>query len=210
MEDVSESTRRIGDRITRDAKEKADKILEEAREKAREVIDAALRMAEEVGSSEDQSLRERYDETARRRSAELEVEEQRRLTSFRSEIIEEMFKKVQDRLEEYVESEEYAKTLKSLIIEAASTLGGGELVVLVNNKDRRLVTRRILEEFSREVQELTGNETGIQLSKQTGKQLGGAVVSTTDGTANIDNTLEARIERVNEDNLLEIETILFG
>jgi|GEM_PF-919032 len=209
-EEISESTRKIGNRILRDAREQADKILQEAKKKTDAVIDDTKKTAEEAVLAEEKSLRDRSEEIVKRRSAELEVDEQRRLMNFRSEIVGEVFKKVLEQLEEYTETPEYATTLKALIGEAASTLGGGKLAIQVNSKDRKLLTRKALEELADEVQERAGNETSLELSKETGGQIGGAIVSTVDGAATIDNTFEARIERIRENNQLEIETILFG
>lgn len=209
MEEISESTRKIAHRILRDAKEQANKMLQEAKKKADEKIADAKKTAEEVVLVEEKSLRDRSAEIVKRRSAELEVDKQRRLSNFRSEIIEGIFKEALEQ-EEYTETSEYGATLKALIVEAGSILGGGKLVVAVNDKDRKILTSKALEELSEEVHEQTGTETSMELSEETIRQIGGVVVSTFDGIAGIDNTFEARIERIRENNRLEIETILFG
>ncbi|MEM2094445.1 MAG: V-type ATP synthase subunit E family protein, partial [Candidatus Bathyarchaeia archaeon] len=62
----------------------------------------------------------------------------------------------------------------------------------------------------KEVEVKTGVSTTLMLSKEPVDIIGGAVLTSIDGTATVDNSIEARLKRVKEENQGEVEAILFS
>lgn len=203
---ISESTEPIRRKIIRDAEKQAHRLEAEAKDKATEILNAAKERTKEMREAELERRKKYIDETIRQRIAETKVEHHRRIQALKSGLIEDTFNKLREQLQKYVEKQAYLETLNNLIIEAGVALGGGELLIKLNETDRERLSKEKLE---RAIEDRTKTETRIVLDEKTVNVIGGAVVSTADETATIDNTFEARLERIKEEAKAELETILF-
>jgi len=206
---MSAGTEKIVSSIMSDAQIKADSMLEEAKEKTNSVL--------EKGEKEALTEKEKILEDARKQSSmkyqqiisEAKMNSRRMELEAREEVIEEAFKKAQEKLKEVASSEstEYVESLKSIITEAAVEIGGGELVVLLKKDD---------------VAKIEGSKTSIQdeVSKQTDtnttlemgeniQTIGGAIVKTKNGEIEVNNTIEARLQRFKKTLRSEVAAVLF-
>lgn len=207
--EISESTEKIRRKIISDAEEKAEKIKAEAREKTEEILKEAEERAKEMKEKELEKIKQRTEETRQQDIAEKKVDYHRRVQNYKSELIDDTFDKVQEKLRDYVKKPAYQETLSDLIIEAGTTLGGGNLVIQLNEADKKRMSEDQLERISEEITEKTHTETEITVEEDTINTIGGAIVTLSDQKATIDNTFEARLERVKETGKPEVETILF-
>jgi V/A-type H+-transporting ATPase subunit E len=207
--EISESTEAIRRKILSDAEKEAERLRAEARDKATEILNAAKERAKELREAELERRKKHIDETFRQRIAETKVDYHRRIQSFKARLIDDTFDKAREQLQKYVKKPAYPEILNNLIIEAGATLGGGELLVKLNETDKKRMTKAILKKLSKEIEDRTKTKTRIVLDEKTVKAIGGAVVSTADQKATIDNTFEARLERIKEEAKPELETILF-
>ncbi len=154
-------------------------------------------------------IKKHIEETYRQSIAEKKVDYHRRVQAFKTELVDDTFKKAEEKLQEYVEKPAYQATLNNLIMEAGVALGGGELVVKLDEKNKKKMSKHVLEKLSREIQKLTNTETKIVVGEATIKTVGGAIISASNQKATVDNTFEARLERIKEEAKAELETILF-
>ena len=127
----------------------------------------------------------------------------------REEIIEESFKKAVENLKDIASSDstEYKESLKEIIIEAATEIGGGDMIVSVKAEDVAKIKVSI-SSIENEVKEKTGNETKLEIGDNI-STIGGAVVKTRNGEIEVNNTIEARLLRFKKSLRSEVARILF-
>lgn len=207
--EVSESTEAIRRKLLSDAEEKAQRIKADAKEKITEIQKAAKERAEAIKEAELERMKEHVESTQRQDIAEKKVEHHRRIQTMRSELIDDVFDKAEEKLRDYVDKSAYQDTLRRLMLEAGESLGGGNLVVKLNARDQEKMSTSDLENLAEEIQDRTDTETEIALDKKAIKTIGGAIVSSAERKATVDNTFEARLERMKEQAKPELETILF-
>lgn len=207
--EVSDSTNAMQKRILKDAENEAQRLKSEAKEKAEKIVKEAKQRAKEMKEEGIEKVKKHMDETQRQDIAEKKVDYHRRMQSLKSELIDEVFDKVKEELQKYVKKTTYQKTLNSLITEAGIVLGGGKLIITLNEADKQKISKETIEKIRKQIQKETNMETSIDLDEKTVRTIGGAVISMVDQKATIDNTFEARLERIKEKAKAELETILF-
>lgn len=95
-----------------------------------------------------------------------------------------VFTKALDQIKNTERSGNYAIFIKSLLDESTKILGTTNVIVLTNSKDKSVV-QSALSQYS-----------GAELSSETIDCIGGVIVKSKDGTMTLDNTIDARIERL--------------
>ncbi len=95
-----------------------------------------------------------------------------------------VFTKALDQIKNTERSGNYAIFIKSLLDESTKILGTTNVIVLTNSKDKSVV-QSTLSQYS-----------GAELSSETIDCIGGVIVKSKDGTMTLDNTIDARIERL--------------
>ena len=127
----------------------------------------------------------------------------------REEVIEESFKKAEEKLKEIASSEslEYLESLKGIITEAAIEIGGGELIVLLKKDDLPKI-----EDSIASIEKDVTNKIGIKTILEIGDNIntiGGVIVKTKNGEIEINNTIETRLLRFKKTLRSEVAKILF-
>jgi vacuolar-type H+-ATPase subunit E/Vma4 len=175
-------------------KQKALK-LEEAQKKAKETADAITKVAELQAKSE----KSRYEASAKLKS-------KYRMLQSKEQLIEEVLDEATQKLNNIVGKAEYKKVLANLAINGGIALNNDTLeLVLPKNHATYIDVAEIEKAISKE----TGNKTKVTISKETVQSKGGLIVRMPDSSRLVNNTFEARLERV-EDRVREtIATILF-
>ncbi|RLE71157.1 MAG: hypothetical protein DRJ43_00320 [Thermoprotei archaeon] len=187
-------------KILEDASKEAERILYEAEVEARRIVEDARRRADEElrRALEDAERRAREEgarlvRDARRRSLEL----RREAIRLAYEIVTEAFDVAARRISRVIEAD-YAEILSRLIVEAAVQLGGDDLKVAVNLRDRRLA-EKLLSGLEDEVSRIMSKSVRLSLEEEPVSIIGGAIVTTADGSLIYNNSLEARLERAREE-----------
>lgn len=98
--------------------------------------------------------------------------------------VEKVFAKAIEKLNDLVRNEDYTKLVTQLLDESVKGLGSSDVIVECNSKDKSVVPS-ILSKFP-----------GATLSPNTVNCLGGIIVKSKDGSMKLDNTIDARIERL--------------
>ena len=204
---MSSGLEKIVQSIEEKAESEAEEILKEAKEKAEEKKSQGEEKAErkkariiEKGKSRADTIEKRIIANARREARQDKLEA-------REEIIENVFEKAKDRLSKLREEEVYEETLRSLIINAGKTVGGGELEVSVLEGDKKRITDK--ENISKKIEKETDKKTSIEIKEGLKNGMGGALVSRKDGRVACDNTLKTRLERKKDELRTQIAEKLF-
>jgi V/A-type H+/Na+-transporting ATPase subunit E len=206
---MSAGTEKIVSSIMSDAQIKAESILGKAEEENKSIL--------EKGHNEALQEKEKILDDARKQSnmkyqqliSEAKMNSRRMELEAREEIIEESFKKAEDKLKEIASSNaaEYKESLKQIITEAATEIGGGELFVLLKVSDDVKIADQI-DAIAQEVSTKTGKETTLTFGENI-KTIGGAIVKTKNGEIEVNNTIEARMSRYKKDLRSKVAAVLF-
>lgn len=206
---MSAGTEKIVSSIISEAQTKANSIEEEAEVESKSILEEGEKLAliekEKILEDGKKQSTMRYQQII----SEAKMNSRRMELDAREEIIEESFKKAVENLKEITSSDstEYKESLNEIIIEAASEIGGGDLIVSVKDEDVAKIKVSI-SSIENEVKEKTGNETKLEIGDNI-STIGGAVVKTRNGEIEVNNTIEARLLRFKKSLRSEVAKILF-
>lgn len=194
------SEERIRRRITEDAEREAEAIVEKAKESARSILEEGARLgAQDAGKDAEAMVsraREESEALRRRIVSEARMKGGWQVLSEKRALMEKVLEEAMKALKAWSESEDeelYAQAMRELILKDALELGGGELEVLLNQRDSRL--RLGLDRLSREVEKRTGRKTRVSLAEERLDASGGFILRTADGKISIDETFEGIMGR---------------
>lgn len=206
---MSTGTEKIVSSILSDAKFKADSVLEEADKKSNSILEEGEKISlmekEKILEDGKKQSTMRYQQII----SEAKMNSRRMELDAREEVIEESFKKAEEKLGEIASSDsaEYKESLKKIIMEAALEIGGGELVIFLKQEDVAKINDSIFS-LERDVKEKTGNETNLEIGNNI-NTIGGAIIKTKNGDIEVNNTIEARMLRFKKSLRSEVARILF-
>jgi V/A-type H+-transporting ATPase subunit E len=190
-------------------------ILNQARSQARDLLRSAQAVVQSVrqqAEEEAETTRQEIVGRARRETAlekqrlisAARLEVRRRLLAQREEHIATVLSAAREQLAELRRSPDYAGVLRHLIVEAASALGGGELVASGGEPETALLKESLLAEIASELERETTLRRGELLRDTTG----GILVERADGRMRYDNTFDGRLARSRDQLRSEVYRIL--
>jgi V/A-type H+-transporting ATPase subunit E len=169
--------------------------LEEAKRKANETASAITKKAELQATSE----LVKYEASAK-------LKGKYKMLEAKDAQITEVLISAQDKIESIVGKAEYKKVLARLITDACKTLADDQLDLVLPKGHESHVD---IAEIEKAVAQERGKKTKLTISKDNIRSKGGAIIRTTDGTRWVDNTFEARLERLETKARDTIASILF-
>jgi len=122
-------------------------------------------------------------------------------------LIKDVLLTVRARMEEIVEKAEYKKILSNLIIDGSSALNEEKLELIFPKNHASKVE---IAEIEKAVSKKVGKKVNFTVSKDNVRSKGGVIIKALDGTRWVDNTFEARIERLENKVRDTISEILFS
>ena len=208
---MESEAQKITDQILIDAKEDAKSVIVEARKSAEMMLErqsevgrqkAAERVSSVVSRARNESdiTRGMVFTDIRRKAGWMVLSEKERL-------ITDVLNEAKSRLTALAKTEKFMPELERMILDAGIALGGGELQIILNERDSALPLK--LNAISKAISEKTDNRTELKLSKERTKASGGVIVKSADGKVVLDNTFEAMLKRREKDLRLKIARILF-
>ena len=206
---MSNGTEKIVSSILSDAKFKADSISEEAENESKSILQegekVALMEKEKILEDGKKQSAMRYQQII----SEAKMKSRRMELDSREEVIEESFKKAEEKLVEIASSEsaEYKESIKNIITEAALEIGGGDLILLLKQEDEAKIKDSI-SEIENDVKAKTGKETNLEMGNNI-NTIGGTIIKTKNGDIEVNNTIEARMLRFKKSLRSEVARILF-
>ncbi|EHP89067.1 V-type proton ATPase subunit E [Methanotorris formicicus] len=199
---------KITSKIMDDAKKKADEIIKKAEEEASVILKNAEEEAEKRKNTILKKGEKDAEMTKNRIIAEAKLTAKRMILEEKEKIIEMAIEKLREDLAKLPEKPEYKGILEKMIKNGAVSLGGGELIVQLNERDMGLVEDEVLWKLEKEIEEAAGKVTILKKGEPV-KIIGGCIISTADGLKILNNSLEAVFERDMENIRAKITDILF-
>lgn len=186
-------------------------IIDNAEEQAKKILEDAKKKAEEIRSQRMKELTIKLREKEAYEIAVGKLEGKRKASNAKFRLLEGAFENARAELKELTGSKRglYGESLEKLIVEAATKLKGTEMEILTNPKDKDFVNRRI-KELEKRISKLKHVTTNLQVSEETLNNFGGVVVRTADKGQVFNNTMEARLTKIRQENRNEIFDSLFG
>ncbi len=206
---MSSGAEKIVSSILSDAQGEADAIIQEAETKAASIISE--------GEEQAKMEKERIIDDAKKQAnmkyqqiiSEAKMNARRMELEGREEVIEQAFTKAEEELRNIASasSAEYIESLKNIVKEASTEIGGGNLLVLLKEDDVSKI-KDSLSDIEKEVENTTGIKTTLEIGDNI-KTIGGAVVKTKNGEIEVNNTIEARMQRFKKALRSEVAQVLF-
>lgn len=206
---MSSGAEKIVESILSDSQVKADHIIKQAEDRASEIIEQGKINAQ----NEEKGILENAHKEAGIRQQQIisdaKLNSKRRVLEAREDLMEETFQKAIEELKQIAsgESGNYINSLVKLTEEASIEIGGGTLTIFVKDDDIKKIEPS-LSNLEKVISEATGNETTLSIGGTT-DTIGGVIVKTADGNIEVDNTIEAKMERFRGMLRLEVAKVLF-
>lgn len=195
--------------IISEAQSNADAIIQESEKETALII--------EEGEKEAVLEKEKILENAKKQAnlkyqqliSEAKMNSRRAELEAREEVIESAFKRAEEELQKiaFTSSEEYKESLRKIIEEASIEIGGGDLVLSLKEEDIAKIKNSI-PAMENTIEGKTNTKTTLEIGESI-KTIGGAIVKTKNGDVEVNNTIEARIQRYKKVLRSEVAKVLF-
>ena len=201
---MSSGTDKIVSSIMSEAQGKADVIIQDANAE----ISAIQAKAEKTAEVEATKIKENGQKQSEMRYqqiiSEAKMNARRAKLGAKEEVIEAAFNQATGELKAKAadNDDDYKNSLAKMIQEAAQEIGHNDLIIHLNEAD----TNKIKQDLSSDSFELEGIKFTIG---EPIKTIGGAVLKTSDGDIEVNNTIEARLERYKSILRSEVAEVLF-
>ncbi|MHA1943536.1 MAG: V-type ATP synthase subunit E [Candidatus Thorarchaeota archaeon] len=182
--------------ILAEAEKHKKQKLDDAKEKAKTKADAITTKAEVESKAEIA----RYEASAKLKS-------KYQLLEAKEALIDEILSSSKKHCEDLVGKKAYEKALERFVIDAAASLEEASLEIVLPKNHASHITIKAVEDS---VSKQTGKKTKLSIAKDTIRSSGGAIVRNAENTRWVDNTFEARFERLESAIRDKISKILFS
>ena len=204
---MSSGTDKIVSSIMSEAQEKADLIIQDANAEVSAIQAKAEKTAEAEKTKILENGKKQSDMRYQQIISEAKMNARRAELGAKEEVIEAAFNQAIGELKSKASSgdDEYEDSLSKMIKEAADEIGGNDLIIQLNEAD----TNKIKQELSADGADSFQLE-GINFTiGEPIDAMGGAVLKTVNGDIEVNNTIEARLERFKSILRSEVAEILF-
>ena len=204
---MSSGTSKIVESIMSEAQEKADVIIQDANAEVSAIQAKAEKTAEVEKTKILENGKKQSDMRYQQIISEAKMNARRAELGAKEEVIEAAFNQAIGELKVKASSgdEEYKDSLSKMIKEAADEIGGNDLIIQLNEADTNSLKQDLSASGSDSFQ-LNGINFTVGEPIDT---MGGAVLKTINGDIEVNNTIEARLERFKSILRSEVAEILF-
>ena len=186
--------------------EKEKEILDEAEAHKTKKLKDAHKKAEEITASITGKAKIDSNAEVSRYEASAKLQSKYKLLEAKEALIEDVMSAARTHLEDLIKKTAYDKTLAKLIVDGAGSLEESELEIVTPKGHSSKIDLKAVEA---EVAKATGRKVKFSVSKDNVRATGGAIVRNKDSTMWVDNTFEARFERLESEIRDTISSILF-
>ena len=198
-------TDKIVSSIMSEAQEKADVIIQEVNTEVSAIEAQADKTAEVEKAKILENGKKQSDMRYQQIISEAKMNARRAKLSAKEEIIEAAFEKAVSELEQKASSQsaDYEDSLIKMIKEAADEIGGDDLIIQLNEADTNQFKGEISSDNTFDVE-------GIKFKLgEPINAIGGAILKTSNGDIEVNNTIDARLERFKSILRSEVANVLF-
>lgn len=202
---MSSGTDKIVSSIMSEAQEKADVIIQEVNAEVSAIEAQADKTAEVEKAKILENGKKQSDMRYQQIISEAKMNARRAKLSAKEEIIEAAFEKAVSELEQKASSQsaDYEDSLIKMIKEAADEIGGDDLIIQLNEDDTNQFKGEISSDNTFDVE-------GIKFKLgEPINAIGGAILKTSNGDIEVNNTIDARLERFKSILRSEVANVLF-
>ena len=187
-----------------EAQEKADVIIQDANAEVSQIQATAEKTAEAEKTKILENGKKQSEMRYQQIISEAKMNARRAKLDAKEDVIDAAFNQaIGERKERAAEgNDDYKDSLSKMIKEAADEIGGNDLIIQLNEAD----TDKIKQDLSSDTFELEGIK--FQIGEPI-KTIGGAVLKTSNGDIEVNNTIEARLERYKSILRSEVADVLF-
>ncbi|MFW9806936.1 MAG: V-type ATP synthase subunit E, partial [Candidatus Thorarchaeota archaeon] len=187
--------------------EKEKEILGDAESQKKQKLDEARAKAKEITASITGKAEMESNAEVSRYEASAKLQSKYKLLEAKEALIQEVLSSARKHLEDLVKKNAYGKTLEVLIVDAAASLEESDLEIVTPKGHESNIDIKSAEAA---VAKSTGKKITLSFSKEKIRATGGVIVRNKDLTRWVDNTFEARLERLEGEVRDTISSILFG
>ena len=201
---MSSGTDKIVSSIMSEAQGKADVIIQDANAEVSQIQATAEKTAEAEKTKILENGKKQSEMRYQQIISEAKMNARRAKLDAKEDVIDAAFNQAIGELKERAAegNDDYKDSLSKMIKEAADEIGGNDLIIQLNEAD----TDKIKQDLSSDTFELEGIK--FQIGEPI-KTIGGAVLKTSNGDIEVNNTIEARLERYKSILRSEVAEILF-
>jgi V/A-type H+/Na+-transporting ATPase subunit E len=206
---MSAGAEKIVESILSESHSRADDIIKEAEKQASEIIERGNIEAQKKKNEIFENAHKEADIRFHQIISDAKLNSKRKILEAREQIMEKTFHKAEEELKKKAssDSDDYINSLKNLIKEASLEIDGGSLEIFLKKEDVPKI-EGALNSIADEVSKETDNNTTLKLGG-TINTIGGVSVKTENGNIEVNNTIEARMERFRSLLRLEVAKVLF-
>ena len=204
---MSSGTSKIVESIMSEAQEKADVIIQDANAEVSAIQAKAEKTAEAEKIKIQENGKKQSDMRYQQIISEAKMNARRAELGAKEEVIEAAFAKATEQLKNEASSntEDYKDSLSLMIKEAADEIAGKDLIIQLNEADTNSLKQDLSASGSDSFQ-LNGINFTVG---EPIDAMGGAVLKTINGDIEVNNTIEARLERFKSILRSEVAEVLF-
>ena len=202
---MSSGTDKIVSSIMSEAQEKADVIIQEANAEVSAITAKAEKAAEAEKIKIQDNGKKQSDMRYQQIISEAKMNARRAELGAKEEVIEAAFTKATEELKAKAASgdDEYKDSLSMMIKEATDEIGSKDLIIQLNERDTNDIKSQISDVSTFKIEDITF-EIGEPIDA-----MGGAILKTSNGDIEVNNTIEARLDRFKSILRSEVAEILF-
>ena len=201
---MSSGTDKIVSSIMSEAQGKADVIIQDANAEISQIQANAEKTAEAEKAKILENGKKQSEMRYQQIISEAKMNARRAKLGAKEDVIEAAFSQATGELKQKAAdgNDDYKDSLSKMIKEAADEIGSDDLIIQLNEAD----TNVFKQELSSNTFELDGIK--FQLGEPI-KTIGGAILKTSNGDIEVNNTIEARLERYKSILRSEVAEVLF-
>lgn len=201
----------IVNRILKDANEEAEEIVKNAKTSAESLLEKQRQSGRDDAQKQANIILKRAQNDADiiqgKTSSDIRRQASWSVLSEKNRLIQKVIDEAKNRLFDIEKTPQYVQFLEKLTLDAGSVLGGGELMVLLNQKDSKLQSS--FSKLAKKITEATGVKTNLSRSEQD-LATSGILIKKVENKIFVDNTIEAIFKRQEKQLKLKIAKILFA
>ena len=228
---MSSGAENIVSNIMSEAQSKADENIQEAQAKAETIVQQGEKKAEATKNQISLNGQKQADMRYQQIISEAKMNARRSELEAKEEVIEAAFNKATEELTQIAstDDEKYINSLIAMIKEAATEIGGGNLIIQLKEDDipkvksnletiasdvKSIITRNKkdnlnLDNIAKDVSSTTSTQTKLEIGEPI-NTIGGVIVKTKNEDIEVNNTIEARLLRNKKNLRSEVAKTLFN
>ena len=202
---MSSGTSKIVESIMSEAQGKADVIIQDANAEVSAITAKAEKTAEAEKIKIQENGKKQSDMRYQQIISEAKMNARRAELGAKEEVIEAAFAKATEQLKNEASSntEDYKDSLSLMIKEAADEIAGKDLIIQLNEADTKEMKDQLSGSSTFQIEDITFT-LGEPIDA-----IGGAILKTSNGDIEVNNTIEARLDRFKSILRSEVAEILF-